>query len=361
VLPVCTVPPFTVPILTVDRLDSLLGDIELLIRADHACRGLLCPDTMHWRKGDLARAAHSLVERRGTVAIVTGFAVPFPDGPIAETDGPLGAALLAEVLQQLGHRVVLVTDDVCAAALGVAAVASGLPGDCVEAMPVHVPSADVWVRDFLVRHPLEHLIAIERVGPSHTTASVLSQLRTTTLSAEEFERRVPLEHQDHCHNMRGEIIDGLTAPLHRLFDLAAALPNPPATVGIGDGGNEIGLGSLLWEEISGRLKGPQADWLPCRIATTSTILAGVSNWGGMALAAAAASIAGRPDAARVWTKERQTRVLERLVAEGPAVDGATRLPKATVDGLDLELYFQPWDAIARLLIDGAAAERSSRP
>ena len=151
----------------------------------------------------------------------------------------------------------------------VAATASGLLADCVEAMPTHAAAPDEWVSDFLGRHPLGHLIAIERVGPSHTTASVLSQARPTNLTASEFERRVPPEHQDHCHNMRGEIIDHLTAPLHRIFDLAAALPNPPATIGIGDGGNEIGMGSLLWEEIAGRLKGPHADWLPCRIAAGS--------------------------------------------------------------------------------------------
>ncbi|HVJ87636.1 MAG TPA: glutamate cyclase domain-containing protein [Caulifigura sp.] len=338
--------------------DSLLAEIEVLIRRDHACRGLLCADTMHWRQGDLARAARGLAERSGTVAIVTGFAVPFPEGPIAETDGPLGAALLGEVLQQLGRRVVLVTDDVCAAALEVAAVASGLPADCVEAMPVNIASPDEWVNEFLARHPLDDLIAIERVGPSHTTASVVSQHRSVELAPAEFERRVPREHQDHCHNMRGEIIDHLTAPLHRIFDLAAMLPARPATTGIGDGGNEIGMGSLAWEEIAGRLKGPQADWLPCRIATDSTILAGVSNWGGMALAAAAATLAGRNDLARAWTRDRQIGVLEKLVADGPSVDGATRRREATVDGLSVDVYLEPWAAIERLLLERAVGVRA---
>ncbi|HVJ68395.1 MAG TPA: glutamate cyclase domain-containing protein [Caulifigura sp.] len=330
--------------------DSLLTDIELLIRCDRAGRGMLCEETLHWRRGDLGRAARGLAERTGTVAIVTGFAVPFPDGPIAETDGPLGAALLGDVLQQLGRRVVLVTDDVCAAALRVAATASGLPADCVEAMPVDGPAPDAWVNDFLARHPLDDLISIERVGPSHTAASVVSQHRSTVLTREEFDRRVPPQHQDHCHNMRGEIIDQLTAPLHRIFDLAAMLPSRPTTTGIGDGGNEIGMGSLPWEEIAARLKRPQADWLPCRIATDSLILAGVSNWGGMALGAAVAMLAGRPDVARSWTRARQLAVLKRLVEEGPAVDGATRKREATVDGLEAEVYLEPWLAIEQLLI-----------
>ncbi|QDT52896.1 hypothetical protein Pan44_09090 [Caulifigura coniformis] len=330
-------------------LDSLLADIEQLIRCDHAGRGLLCKDTAHWRQGDLARAARSLLDRPGAVAIITGFAVPFPDGPIAETDGPLGAALLGEVLHRLGRKVVLVTDDVCAGALRVAASASGLPDGCVEAMPLAEEFPDRWVAAFFARHSLDHLIAIERVGPSHTVASVLRQPRSAALTAAEFERRVPPGHRDHCHNMRGEIIDRLTAPLHRLFDLAAELPDPPATIGVGDGGNEIGLGSLPWEDIAGRLKGPQADWLPCRIATGNTILAGVSNWGAMALAAAVAVMAGRPEIAREWTVERQQRVLETLVSDGPAVDGATRLAQPTVDGLTVDVYLEPWRAIERLL------------
>jgi len=329
--------------------DSLLADIEQLIRCDHAGRGLLSGDTAHWRKGDLARAARSLLDRPGAVAIITGFAVPFPDGPIAETDGPLGAALLGEVLHRLGRKVVLVTDDVCAGALRVAASESGLPADCVEAMPLAEKSPDQWVAGFFARHSVDHLIAIERVGPSHTVASMLSQPRSTPITADEFETRVPADHQDHCHNMRGEIIDRLTAPLHRIFDLAAGLPNPPATIGVGDGGNEIGLGSLPWEEIAARLKGPQADWLPCRIATDNTILAGVSNWGGMALATAVAVMAGRPEFVREWTTQRQKRVLERLVCEGPAVDGATRLAQPTVDGLVVDVYLEPWLAMERLL------------
>ncbi len=327
--------------------------MERAIRVDHACRGLLCDDNFHWRAGDLATAARGLAERSGTVAIITGFAVPFPDGPIAETDGPLGAALLGEVLQALGRRVVLVTDDVCAGALRVAATAAGLPAGCVEAMPLHAAASDDWVNAFLARHPLDDLISIERVGPSHTAASALSQQRTAELTAAEFERRVPPAHQDHCHNMRGEIIDRLTAPLHRIFDLAAMLPSRPVTTGVGDGGNEIGMGALRWEDISSRLKGPQADWLPCRIATDGLILAGVSNWGGQALAAATALLAGRPEPALHWTPERQIHVLQRLVNEGPAVDGATRQREATVDGLSMDLYLEPWSAIERALRSAA--------
>jgi D-glutamate cyclase len=322
--------------------DSFLSLIEPLIRCDHACRGLLCQDNLDWRKGDLSRAAKTLIDRPGTVAIVTGFAVPFPDGPIAETDGPLAAAMLGEVLQRLGRKVVLVTDDVCAPALAVAAAASGMTGFAVEAMRVDEPNPDQWVSGFLSRHPLEHLLAIERVGPSHTAASVASQPRTSPLDATAFDRRVPPEHRDRCHNMRGEIIDRLTAPLHRLFDLAAALPRPPATIGIGDGGNEIGMGSLPWEAIAARLKGPQADWLPCRIPTDNTILAGVSNWGGMALAAGVSRLAAQPQLAFDWTAERHLDVLKRLVSDGSAVDGATRAAEPTVDGLTFDVYMEPW-------------------
>ncbi len=289
----------------------------------------------------------------GTVAILTGFAVPFPEGPIAETDGPLGAALLGEVLQQAGHRVLLVTDDVCAGALAVAAESSGLPGECVDAMPLHVADPDGWVDQFLGRHSLDHLIAIERVGPSHTQASFGLQPRNSPLAPAEFGRRVPPEHQNRCHNMRGEIIDHLTAPLHRLFELSALQPSPPTTLAIGDGGNELGMGSLCWEDLAARLKGPQADWLPCRIAADSLILAGVSNWGGMALAAAVAMLMGRHELALAWTAERQIRVLEQLVSRGPAVDGATRQRVATVDGLTPEMYLEPWRGIEAVLRSSA--------
>jgi hypothetical protein len=149
--------------------------------------------------------------------------------------------------------------------------------------------------------------------------------------------------------MRGEVIDGMTAPLHRLLDLAEQQSRPLKSIGIGDGGNEVGLGRLTRQDLASRLAGPQAEWIPCSVPTTWTILSGVSNWGAMALAAAVAGLAGRPELAWDWPESRQRALLVDLVQKGPAVDGSARSYRPTVDGLTDDQYFDVWREIERAL------------
>ena len=126
---------------------------------------------------------------------------------------------------------------------------------------------------------------------------------------------VPAEDQDRCFNMRGAGIDEWTAPLHRLFEDAAP---GVVTIGIGDGGNEIGMGSIPWTELARRLPEPHGGKIACRVPCDWTILAGVSNWGGYALAAAVAYLEGRVEILEPWTGAQQFAWLEAIVRNGPA-------------------------------------------
>jgi D-glutamate cyclase len=327
---------------------AFFEQLDATIRTDPAGRGLLArqEDRTNWIRGHLAPSVRSLLDRGRDVAIVTGFAIPMADGPVAETDGPPGAVMLADVLTALGRRVTLVTDEICKPVVQKAAESAGLEDLKVEASPVEVTAAREWLREFPRNHPaLTHLIAIERVGPCHSMETLTRQRRRGAAPIQEFAERVPPSHFGHCHNMRGEVIDGITAPLHQLFDLSLG----PETIGIGDGGNEIGMGAIPWEEIASRLGGQQVALIPCSTATTWTILCGVSNWGGMALAAGIAQAANEPQLALKWSEDRQQTVLDKLVRHAGAVDGAVRRRQATVDGLSHEDYFRPWREIERLL------------
>ncbi|MGZ4449944.1 MAG: glutamate cyclase domain-containing protein, partial [Nocardioides sp.] len=62
---------------------------------------------------------------RVAVGIVTGFFIPRADPPAAETDGPLGAVLLALTVAALGGRAVVLTDERCAGVVE-ATLAEGL-------------------------------------------------------------------------------------------------------------------------------------------------------------------------------------------------------------------------------------------
>lgn len=339
-----------------------IRDIESAIRIDPARRGLLAGEASALLGlGHLAAAAQALSENAGEVGIVTGFPISTDDGPLAETDGPPGAALLADVCRQLGMRVRLITDSVAREAVGIAARAIGMPETDVESCPLDRPAGAQWCREFRDRAgSLTHLIAIERPGPSHTLDSILTvsgpSIRDT------YSEFVPREHHDGCHNMRGENIDEHTGPLHLLFEGIAKVRRSQSpderpyishssvrTIGIGDGGNEIGMGSFAWETLHRAIAGAHGRRIACRIATDRTILAGTSNWGAFALAAALSLIRERADLIEAWTTARHRELLEALVEDGPAVDGVTRERTATVDGLPFVTYMQPWERIREIV------------
>jgi D-glutamate cyclase len=356
-------------------LPTLLAEFERFIRRDPAGRGLiaaeprfgpLCP-------GHLAKAAKSLAETATGVALVTGFYVPHAEIPAAETDGPLGTALLAAALDGIGIPSLIVTDGWCAAAVRAAAEAMDFPAHRVGVLS-HDPCTEL--RELAAaagQHEISHLIAVERVGPGHTAASIARQLErltwpklpasapmdqepklaasaalksvTTNEMIEHFRAAVPESAWDRCHNMRGDAIDAHTAPLHALFE---EFPHR-VSIGVGDGGNEIGMGSIPWDELRRRLTGEHAPRIPCRVRTDWTLVAGVSNWGAQALAAAVAVLRDRVDVLQPWDCRQQEAMLDQVLRNGPAVDGLTRRREPTVDGLPFVTYIQPWAGIRRLL------------
>jgi len=284
---------------------------------------------------DFARACESLAHHPSPrLAIVTGFFIPTASPPAGETDGPLGALFLARALVPLGVRILLVTDDFCAAALEVGLAACRLR----ERVPVVVlpgasqakalTDAELWSRLANAEadpihdgeeSAITHLLAIERVGPSHS------------------HEQVPADHRDRCHTMRGRDITDFMSPAHRLFEFASkTAPRSMTTIGIGDGGNEIGMGKIPWEVIQRNI--PDGGIVACRIPTDHLIVAGVSNWGGYALAAGVALLRQASLEPGLFDPNRELALLGAMVQAGPLVDGVTGKPTATVDGLTWERY-----------------------
>ncbi|HAH49638.1 MAG TPA: hypothetical protein DCM07_33335, partial [Planctomycetaceae bacterium] len=139
------------------------------------------------------------------------------------------------------------------------------------------------------------------------------------------------------------------APLHQLFDRVHEFFPAAITIGIGDGGNEIGMGSITWTELERRIASEFSGLIPCRIATHWTIIAGTSNWGASALAAAVALLHEQTDILFDWQRDAQLKVLEFMVREADAVDGITKQREPTVDGLPFLTYMQPWEGILSIL------------
>ncbi len=252
-------------------------------------------------RGGLWSAASALAAAPpARVGLITGFYVPLGSPPAAETDGPVGSALLAKGLVEVGISCRLATDEPCRSACAAALAGVGAAGVPIDATDV-IATIAAW-RDA----GITHAISIERCGRSADGTP---------------------------RNMRGLDISSYTAPLDDLFTAG-----PWETIAVGDGGNEIGMGSLPRELIAQHVD--HGETIACVTPARYLILAGVSNWGAYALIGALAAL--RPD----W-RERllacldeklDQAVLEATVNNGPAVDGVSRLRAMTVDNLDVTVH-----------------------
>lgn len=269
-------------------METMYEKIWRVLEADPGKRGL----TLGMPRPDLKKLGESLLNA-GTVLVVTGFPVQRAGG-VGETDGPAGAVQIARALELLGKRVLVVTDDGSCAATE-AALAVFAPKSSVICIPQR--GAEAVCRRLLARERPSHVIAIERPGKGA---------------------------DGHYHNARGQVIDALLADTDALLDAPDSV-----TVGIGDGGNELGMGALRTEIEQKVANGA----LVCADRKADfTLTAGVSNWWGWGLCAVLTAMTGKP---LMPTDAQEHELLEILVGAG-CVDGITGERELTVDHLSLE-------------------------
>jgi D-glutamate cyclase len=288
---------------------SLVDRIERLIQSDVGRNiGPLCDAA----RGGLWGAASALAAADPCrVGLITGFYVPMGSPPAAETDGPIGTALLAKGLTSGGVMCRLATDEPCRNACTVALAAAGAAKVAVDAVAIDAPLThliDIWRADGIT-----HAISIERCGRSIDGAP---------------------------RNMRGLDIRAHTAPLDDLF-----AAGPWDTIAVGDGGNEIGMGSLPASLIGAHVA--HGETIACATPADHLIVAGVSNWGAYALIGALAVIRDdwRARLIECLDPERDGAILQAMVNDGPAVDGVTRQRTLTVDSMPAEVHHAKLRAI----------------
>jgi D-glutamate cyclase len=281
---------------------AVVNDIERVVQADVGRNiGALCEAA----RGGLWRAASALAAApQCRVGLITGFFVPSGTPPAAETDGPVGTALLARGLAALGIPCRLATDEPCRNACTVALSAAGAAGVPVDWVAVGAP-LDALIQTWRAAG-ISHAVSIERCGRSIDCTP---------------------------RNMRGIDISADTAPLDELF-----MAGPWATIAVGDGGNELGMGALPRALIARHVE--LGETIACVTPANHLIVAGVSHWGAYALLGALAVV--RPDWRRLLLAcldealDRQT--LEATLRDGPAVDGVSRVQTPTIDNFDLAFH-----------------------
>lgn len=328
-----------------DRQAEKLAAILAAVQTDPGNRGLarVPGDNLFTATaGDFEKACKRIADSPADtgIALMTGFYIPTATPPASETDGPLGCVQLAASLSHLGFRTFIYTDVTAKVALRAGLSACGMfcsnhPNDpkktdderwrcIVQTIPGASHPMEVFVAlDWMgaVRgYKIEHVVSVERVGPSHKDGR--------------------------CYSMRGLDITDRTNPMHHLMD-ECVRQRDIHTIGIGDGGNEIGMGRVQWATIARNI--PNGDKIACRVPTDHLIVAGVSNWGAYALAAGVFVLRRVTPPPDLFDPETELRILEVMVKEGPLVDGVTGKQTATVDGLTWGEYVKPLIQIRDIL------------
>jgi len=243
----------------------------------------------------VSQTAQYVLHNLGTTVITTGFYIL--SGGTVETDGPPGAKAIGNALEALGQKVIYLTDRYAKP------IMDTLASPTEQTIEFPVTDADKsaqFAREFLGDIRPSLLISIERCSPSSDGI---------------------------YRNMLSQDISEFTAKIDRIFDIF------PRSIGIGDGGNEIGMGKLQ-AVIPNHPKLPQK---PSATTTNQLLISSVSNWGGWGLVAGLSHITGKNLLPTIEEEQDRLRACVKL----GLVDGFTGETKPVVDGFSSNEYTIP--------------------
>jgi hypothetical protein len=301
--------------------ESKIWDLERLIHVDPGNRGLKGIweelEALHRFPSlyNLGYSASTLYSGCKKALVATGFIIPSVQKP--ETDGPPGALAICRALHFLGREVSLITAPgnapLLRALLAYESEKFGYTIPLIEApLLKDVENKQEWAKEALSDY--DHLISIEILGAASDGG---------------------------YYNMRGIEVSEFNSPIDVLWDLALQ-DGLVKTTSIGDGGNEIGMGNL--HDLVARHV-PKGQITGCKVKCNFLITAGVSNWGGYALACALYLLEeekqkadGQSADERMLPNEKVESELLNLMLANGGVDGPTCAVERKVDSFDFEYH-----------------------
>lgn len=261
---------------------AIIAKLEERIALDEGGRGM-----KHLViKGQLALSAQQLIEAQ-RVVIVTGFPCLVHHWPPTETDGPAGAFAIARAVAMLGHTAIICTDSSNQAVFeaGMAKLQQHIGGSQAGGS---CQSFETSARSEFAKSTTPGRILLEiftcRKDADPCTLKAdrnrMDALATTADHVVAVERAGPAS-DGRCYSMKGIDLSPLLAPLEHI--IYTARHHNTFSTGIGDGGNECGMGKVL-DKVHQFI--PRGGVVGCVVPTDNLIAASVSNWGAYALAAA---------------------------------------------------------------------------
>ena len=236
-------------------------------------------------------AANIILNNPNKAIILTGFYIL--SAGAAETDGPIGAIAIGNALKKIGYQVTYITDE-------------------FSQPPIKkVLSADDNLEIFPMQNHEQSAITADKMISDLNPSLIIS-----------IERCGPTVDGDYL-NSRGKKIEEFNSKTEYLLN------NNIPSIGIGDGGNEIGMGNLKHIiKNSTELSNP-----PCITTTDLLIPASTSNWGGYGLVAGLSKITNKNLLPSIPEDEK---LIKDFVDAG-GVDGITATSSYKVDSFELEV------------------------
>ena len=270
-----------------------------------------------------AAAPLSKLQRGDTVIFLTGSIVRGWVSPaLAETDGPIGVAALGRAINfGFNATPVVLTDPSLVPAVAATMEAAGM---------TVAPRAKAC--GAAANERFTGVAAVE-TGPHEADAArehaarLIDELKPRAVVAVE---RSGMTGDGTFRNSVGQNTSEGRALLDYVVLEAKARGVP--TIGIGDLGNEIGMGAVR-DAVERHI--PDGARVCAAVATDVVFPCGVSNWGCYAIQAALAMLSGRIELAHTPALER--RLLDAAMRIG-LVDGLHGTREPTVDGLPGELH-----------------------
>lgn len=322
-----------------NKVEEKARDIERLITLDIGRRGIIQPlyeSALSVQGGYpvllAAKKVKEVLLEGGCALIITGFLAP----PlfIQETDGPIGAISLVQGFDRsCAANSVIVAEKEALPILRSVAYATGLnvvkPQDIKKGkhaiilleFPTEKERAEERAKQIIEEYAPAVIISVEKAGANEVKV---------------------------YHNMKGYDISEHAAKVESLLEEARKRGIP--SIGIGDGGNEIGTGKIKETVkkvvpygsscVCGCGKGIAAEF-----ETDVLVVATVSNWGAHAIIAALSLLTGKD---LLHSPELENRMLLEAAREG-AIDAMSGYANGDCDGISVAIHFSVVQIIEEII------------
>lgn len=244
---------------------------------------------------EAAKIMINSIEKDGTVIITSGF--PIIPNRKPETDGPIGAIILARAVESLDAKPLFLIDDLSLNVHTTLAETVGIKSVEIRTVPIDSAEAKELCHSILLDYKPCFLISIEKPGINQNGI--------------------------YC-NMNGDDVSPYVGKVDHIF--IEAMNEKIPTIGIGDGGNEIGMGNIF-KAVTDVI--PFGHRITSTTRVTSLVIGGVSNWGAYGIVAALSILVGSQ---LVHRAELEREMIETCIKSG-AIDGISKKAQCSVDGL----------------------------